>query len=154
MVRRQSKKSMDRWCKISLKKESATRPPQNPQFSTSGRLWMATWTERASKRGSFWGGREHQKSKKAVPKGGQSAVENRLLKTDRVFLQMGAKMYSQSNIIRTKSFRKRSLEMSWMEQTRGSNKHMLWLGDGAKSQYIYVYTVSYTHLTLPTILLV
>jgi len=81
------------------KKNSATRPPQNLEFSTSGRLWMATWTERASKRGSFWGGREHQKSKKAVPKGGQSAVENRLLKTDRVFLQMGAKMYSQSNII-------------------------------------------------------
>ena len=50
-------------------------------------------------RGSFWGGREHQKSQKTVPKGIQSAVENRLLKTDRVFLQMGAKMYSQSNII-------------------------------------------------------
>ena len=59
---------------------------------------------------------------KTVPKGTQSAVENRLLKTDRVFLQMDAKMDSQSNLNWPKASQKRSLETSWMKQTRGSYK--------------------------------
>ena len=37
-------------------------PPQNLQFSTSGHLWMATWAEKASKNGSFRGGRERPKN--------------------------------------------------------------------------------------------
>ena len=45
---------------------------------------------------------------KTVPKGTQSAVENRLLKTDRVFLQMDAKMNSQSGLSWPKSSQKRS----------------------------------------------
>ena len=50
-----------KWWKISSKKDSATRPPQNPQFSTSGRLWVATWAEKASKR---------------VPSGGAGSIKN------------------------------------------------------------------------------
>ena len=45
---------------------------------------------------------------KTVPKGTQSAVENRLLKTDRVFLQMDAKMNSRSHLSWPKSSQKRS----------------------------------------------
>ena len=52
----------------SIKKNSATRPPQNPQFSTSGRLWMATWAEKPSKRVPSEGGREHQKQFQKGPK--------------------------------------------------------------------------------------
>ena len=39
-----------------------------------------------------------QKASKTVPKGIQSAVENRLLKTDRVFLDMDAKTDSKSDL--------------------------------------------------------
>ena len=45
---------------------------------------------------------------KTFPKGTQSAVENRLLKTDRVFLQIDAKMNSQSHLSWPKSSQKRS----------------------------------------------
>ena len=36
-----------------FKKKLCNQTPQNPQFSTSGRLWMATWAEKVSKRGHF-----------------------------------------------------------------------------------------------------
>ena len=51
-----------------IKKKSATRPPKNPQFSTSGRLWMATWTEKASKRFLLGGPGAFQKRHFCCPK--------------------------------------------------------------------------------------
>ena len=44
-----------------FKKRLCNQTPQNPKFSTSGRLWMATWAEKASKR---------------VPSGGAGSTKN------------------------------------------------------------------------------
>ena len=117
-----------------FKKTLCNRTPQKSSICNLRAPLDGNMNRKGFQKSSFWGGQEHQKVEKTVPKGIQSAVENQLPKTGRVFLEMGAKMYSQSNIIWPKSSRKRSLEMSWMKQTRGSNKHILWLGDGAKSQ--------------------
>ena len=45
-----------------------------------------------------------------------------------------SKLMPKSSFNWPKSSEKRSRETSWMKQTRGSNKHNWWLGDGAKGQ--------------------
>ena len=46
---------LQKWPKICSKRDPATRPPQNRTCSASGRPWMATWCEKASKRVPFGG---------------------------------------------------------------------------------------------------
>ena len=105
-------------------------PPKSSIFNLRAPL-DGNIRRKGFQKGPFWGG---PGAPKTAFKGTQSAVENRLLKADRVFLQIDAKMSSQSDLNWPKSFQKRSLETSWMKETGRSNKHILWLGDGAKSQ--------------------